>query len=133
MPRYTYNDELLEYYERFKKALDGRSLRKWAAKNELDFNRLQVQVYQKKMPNPFDVVKYAKGLGVSVEWLINGEEPTETEQKLERLSADPERLEIALGLLEADDLTLEMHRRISAGQCPQCPDTVTLPPESAEN
>lgn len=119
MPRYTYNEELKDYYERFREALDGRSLKRWAESNGFDFNRLQVQYYQKKMPNPFDVAKYAKGLGVSVEWLVLGIEPTEKEKEISRLVSDPERLEIALGLLDADETTLEMHRRIQATISPQ--------------
>lgn len=116
MPRYTYNEELKEYWNRFKKALDGRSLKKWADLNGFDFNRLQVQFYQKKMPNPFDAVKYAKALGVSVEWLVLGLEPTEIEKGLERLAADEEKLRLALALLDADDVALEMVRRVISPQ-----------------
>lgn len=112
MPRLAYNEELKGLFERFKQALDGRSLKKWADINGFDYNRLQVQYYQKKMPNPFDIVRYANALGVTVDWLVFGHEPTEEEKKLKKLENDRERLDIALALMDADEVTLEMIRRV---------------------
>ena len=61
-----------ELWERFDSFRGKTGLKVFAQMHELDYNNLQSQYYDKRLPSATDLYNYSKAIGVSMEFLLTG-------------------------------------------------------------
>lgn len=100
-----------DLWSRFDSFRNGVGLKVFANLHNLDFNNLQSQYYDKRLPSATDLYNYSKAVGCSMEYLLTGKEDDEDLLLFKHLTSSQDLMDICERLVTATDEELKYVRR----------------------
>lgn len=100
-----------DLWSRFDSFRNGVGLKVFANIHNLDFNNLQSQYYDKRLPSATDLYNYSKAVGCSMEYLLTGKEDDEDLLLFKHLTSSQDLMDICERLVTATGEELKYVRR----------------------